>query len=252
MQRLMGPSAGPGQATVPGAQLSLLPAPLGLRGLLLGLCGEPAAAGEHGRVPGVQALLTGTWRVWAPSSLLGAGLLVREPREAESMSGQGLRWGCSWCPGTPVARCPCCRPLAGGSWGSEPAPPPEDASRLPTSGPAPHLVHSVASLVLSSHWGVPPPHSQVEMFKPHPSSHPLDPTPALCLANGAHMSRDAGWRQARPAKNVAGGLPGGGVALKRAASVSPTPADAGGAPTGVGGSTVAARCWEVALGHRSR
>lgn len=151
-----------------------------------------------------------------------------------------------------------CHPLSpppASGWGvpgSEPAPPPEDTSCLPTSGPAPHLVHSVASLVLSSHWGVPPPHSQVEMFKPHPSSHPLDPTRALCPANGAHMLRDAGWRQARPAKNVAGGLPGGGVALKRAASVSPTPADAEGVPPGVGGSTVATRCWEVALGHRRR
>lgn len=61
--------------------------------------------------------------------------------------------------------------------------------------------------------GVLCPHSQVEIFKPRPNSHPSGfPYPsAVPCANGAHMYRDAGWRQAQPAKNVVGSLPGAGM-----------------------------------------
>lgn len=71
---------------------------------------------------------------------------------------------------------------------------------------------------LSSLWGVRCPHSQVEIFKAHPNSHPSGfPYPsAMPPANGAHMYSEAGWRQAQPAKNVVGSLPGCRDALKGA------------------------------------
>ena len=128
----------------------------------------------------------------------------------------------------PRHSCPLLSSLPASCWGvsglNTTRLPPEDAS-CPGGPQPPFLLAWQPGPLwsLSSLWGVLCPHSQVEIFKPSPHSHPSGfPIPALCPpANGAHMYSDAGWRQAQPAKNVVESLPGRRDALK-GASREPT------------------------------
>lgn len=140
-------------------------------------------------------------------------------REWRATSRAPAMEGCSRCLGTAVTRGPRCQPLIG--WGGISGLrtmllPPGDPSCFPPQGPlcAPlsWRVQRRPLWSLSSLWGVLPPHSQVEMFKPSLNSHPSGfPYPSAAPpANGAHMYREAGWRQARPAKNVVGSRSGRG------------------------------------------
>lgn len=109
--------------------------------------------GLRSKPPGVSTLMQGAWR---------QGGLV---------------------PGTTVTRRPHGPPpLVGGSLGAARALPPEDHSCPPRRPLAPLFLARVASssLLLSSLWGVLAAHSQVEVVKPGPDSHPSGfPYPAL-------------------------------------------------------------------------
>lgn len=170
-----------------------------------------------------EVAVTGTWRVHqpprgGPPPDLGAPA-GRERTVANVRLGWAVRLA-SW------HSCPPLSLLPASCWGvrglSTTQLPPEDASCLPPPGPRCPPFSWHGSTALSGpfhHFGGYSVHIlRWKYLRPVPTATPLDfPAPAPCPpANGAHMYSDAGWRQARPAKNVVGSLPGCRDALKGA------------------------------------
>lgn len=134
-----------------------------------------------------------------PIRVAGGGnlvdLRVRAPRGRRSHACE---------PGRPPGRRMWLVPTAplslGGLWVQPCALPPEDRSCPPRRPLAPLFLARVASpsLFLSSLWGLLAAHSQVEMVKPGPDSHPSgSPYPALHPCKWGPHVRGCGWRRAR-------------------------------------------------------
>ena len=121
--------------------------------------------------------------------------------------------GGTWCPDSPVPRCPHCQPLPGGSR----VQPCVAASRGPSCPPArvpspfswqaqPHALCSLSSL-----WGVLPRILRWKRLNPVPTA-----TPARCPTLPPQMGPTCMMRQdepPRPAKNAQGSRPGTGDAV---------------------------------------